>query len=556
MSISAQHSPAGLRPEAVTGVPLARLAAVAGVDPASLTGVANRGTGAAKVEVTGITLRAQGVRPGDLFAALPGNRVHGAVFAGDAARAGASAILTDRAGLAVVIEQGSGAGTDGAAQPVVPVLVVDDPRAVLGSVAAAVYGDPSSQLAVVGVTGTSGKTTTGYLLEAALTAGGHRTGLVGTVETRIAGRASKSQLTTPEAPDLQALFALMLEQRVEAVAMEVSSHALSLGRVAGTRFAVGAFTNLSQDHLDFHPDMESYFQAKAMLFDGRSAAGVVDIDDEYGRRLARLHPGVVTVSSMGDPAADWSVVEMGEAADARVPTVPGGAGQRFVVRHPSGHLLAVELSLPGRFNVANAVLALACVDAVGRDVEAAAAALRDVVVPGRMERVDAGQDFLVVVDYAHKPAALTAVLTAIAADTVGRLIVAVGAGGDRDAGKRPVMGQVAAELADLLIVTDDNPRSESPAAIRAALLHGANGSQRDRPGTADIHEIGDRHEAIRTAIAAARAGDAVVIAGKGHEQGQDVGGVIHPFSDRAEVTAVLAGRGWTGAGRPAPVGSA
>lgn len=545
-------APGGLRPDAVVGVPLGTLAQLAGVDRAALTA-----PDSAQVEVTGITLRAQGVRPGDLFAALPGTRVHGAVFAGDAVRAGATAILTDRAGLAAVIEQGSSA--QGGDQPVVPVLVVDDARAVLGPVSAAVYGDPSTQLAVVGVTGTSGKTTTGYLLEAALTAGGHRTGLVGTVETRIAGRASKSLLTTPEAPDLQALFALMLEQQCEAVAMEVSSHALSLGRVAGTRFAVGAFTNLSQDHLDFHPDMESYFQAKAMLFDGRSAAGVVDIDDEYGRRLAGLHPDVVTVSSTGNPDADWSVVDTDTdiaadgAANTRLPAVPGGR-QRFVVRRPSGGLLPVELSLPGRFNVANAVLALACVDALGRDVDQAAAALRDVVVPGRMERVDAGQDFLVVVDYAHKPAALTAVLTAIAADTVGRLIVVVGAGGDRDAGKRPVMGQVAAELADLLIVTDDNPRSESPAAIRAALLRGANAAHhRVRPGTADIREIGDRHEAIRTAIAAARPGDAVVIAGKGHEQGQDVGGVIHPFADRAEVSAALAGRGWSGAGRPATV---
>jgi UDP-N-acetylmuramoyl-L-alanyl-D-glutamate--2,6-diaminopimelate ligase len=342
-------------------------------------------------------------------------------------------------------------------------------------------------------------------------------------------------------PDVQALFAAMVEQGVDAVAMEVSSHALSLGRVAGTRFAVGAFTNLSQDHLDFHPDMESYFQAKAMLFDGRSAAGVVDIDDAYGRRLARMHPELVTVSSTGDPDADWSVVDT--AADAGLPTFPGGARQRFVVRRPSGDLLPVDLSLPGRFNVANAVLALACVDAVGRDVGPAAAALRDVVVPGRMERVDAGQDFLVVVDYAHKPAALTAVLTAIAADTAGRLIVVVGAGGDRDAGKRPVMGQVAAELADLLIVTDDNPRSEDPAAIRAAVLRGAGATQRRlRPGSAEIREIGDRHEAIRAAIAAAAPGDAVLIAGKGHEQGQDVGGVIHPFSDRAEVTAALAGR--------------
>ena len=226
------------------------------------------------------------------------------MFAGDAVRSGAT-VDPDRPG---------GPGRDPSAAPhsdadepdAVPVLVVDDARAVLGAVSCAVYGNPSSRLSVIGVTGTSGKTTTGYLLEAALAAGGHRTGLVGTVQTRIAGQASRSLLTTPEAPDLQALFALMVEQGVDAVAMEVSSHALSLGRVAGTTFAVGAFTNLSQDHLDFHPDMESYFQAKALLFDGRAAAGVIDIDDEYGRRLAAMHPDAVTVSSAGDAEAEWS----------------------------------------------------------------------------------------------------------------------------------------------------------------------------------------------------------------------------------------------------------
>ncbi len=530
MSPSPLPASLGLRPTAVIGVPLGVIAAVAGVDPAGL--IASGSTAASQVPVTGITLRAQAVRPGDLFAALPGSRVHGAVFAGDAVRAGARAILTDRAGLAAVRDNADGSPDRDA---LVPVLVVDDARAVLGAVSAAVYGDPSKALSVVGVTGTSGKTTTGYLLEAALTAGGHRTGLVGTVQTRIAGQASNSALTTPEAPDLQALFALMVEQGVDAVAMEVSSHALTLGRVAGTRFAVGAFTNLSQDHLDFHPDMESYFQAKALLFDGRAAAGVIVIDDEYGRRLSAMHPDAITVSAVGDPAAGWSVVQVTTSAEGH---------QELTVRRPSGELLTAGLALPGQFNVANAVVALACVQALGRDVETAAAALRNVVVPGRMERIDAGQPFLVVVDYAHKPAALTAVLGAIAAGLAGRLIVVVGAGGDRDTGKRPVMGAAAAQMADLLIVTDDNPRSESPASIRAAVLRGAHDTtDRNRPGSATIVEIGDRHEAIRAAIAAARPGDAVVIAGKGHEKGQDVGGVVHPFDDRAEALGALSDLG-------------
>jgi len=482
----------------------------------------------AETVITGITLRAQSVLPGDLFAALPGTKVHGAVFADQAIRAGASSIMTDKVGLALLQE----AHHDRR----VRVVVVDDARAALGAVASTIYGNPSAALSVIGVTGTSGKTTTGYLLEAALSVAGHRTGLLGTVATRIAGVTRTSTLTTPEAPDLQALFALMREQQVEAVAMEVSSHALALGRVAGTTFEVAAFTNLSQDHLDFHPDMESYFLAKAMLFDGRAASGVIVIDDEFGRRLAMQHRHAVTVSAAGDPAAAWSVTQVNSKA---------GGHQEFTVRRPSGELLSVGLALPGHFNVANAVVALACVDAIGRDVEVAAAALQTVVVPGRMERIDAGQGFLAVVDYAHKPAALSAVLEAIAASLAGRLIVVIGAGGDRDAGKRPIMGAAAAALADVLIVTDDNPRSELPATIRAAVLAGARSAvSRARAGTAEIIEIGDRQEAIRSAIAQARPGDAVVIAGKGHEQGQQIGAVVHPFSDRVEVGSALAAVGF------------
>ncbi|MDQ2737856.1 MAG: UDP-N-acetylmuramoyl-L-alanyl-D-glutamate--2,6-diaminopimelate ligase [Actinomycetota bacterium] len=530
MSTSTSRDSGGLRPTVVAGVPLPMVAQVAGARTAhsGSTGSASSGLGSEAVTVSGVTLRAQWTRPGDLFAALPGAKAHGADFVVDALDAGAIAVLTDAAGVEAMDADARGAVGR------VPVLVVDDVRSVLGVVASTVYGCPSSRLPIIGVTGTSGKTTTGYLLEAALTAGGHRTGLIGTVETRIAGQATTSLLTTPEAPDLQAMFALMLEQDVDAVVMEVSSHALSLGRVAGTSFAVGAFTNLSQDHLDFHPDMESYFRAKALLFDGRAAAAVIDIDDEYGRRLAGRHPAAVTVSAAGNPGAGWSVTGT-EAI--------GAGAQRFTVRRPSGSVLTVELAMPGRFNVANAIVALACIDAIGADVEVAARALRDVAVPGRMERVDAGQDFLVVVDYAHKPAAVSAVLEAISADLSGRLIVVIGAGGDRDAGKRPVMGSAAAALADLLVVTDDNPRSEAPAGIRAAILRGARADvRRLRPGSAEVLDQGDRREAIRTAIGAADSGDVVVIAGKGHEQGQEIGGVVHPFSDRAEVLAALQAR--------------
>jgi len=525
-----------LRPRAVVGVRVAELVEVAGARVVG-DGIESDVTA---VQVTGITLRAQSVQPGDIFAALPGTKVHGARFAADAVRDGAVAVLTDTAGAAVLRDatgdQPTGSVPAHQLWNGIPLLVAGDARSVLGAVSSAVYGNPSSRLAIIGVTGTSGKTTTGFLLEAALAAGGHRTGLIGTVQTRIAGQATKSLLTTPEAPELQAMFALMVEQGVDAVAMEVSSHALSLGRVSATEFAVGAFTNLSQDHLDFHPDMESYFQAKAMLFDGRARAEVVDIDDPYGRRLAGLRPAAVTVSAAGAPDAGWSVMT--------VQATPVGS-QRFAVRRPSGAVLTVELALPGHFNVSNAVVALACVEAAGGDVERAAAALSQVVVPGRMERVDAGQDFMVVVDYAHKPAALSAVLQSVCAGLTGRLIVVVGAGGDRDAGKRPLMGRAAADLADQVIVTDDNPRSESPAAIRAAIVRGAAaGGNRQRAGFAEISEIGDRRKAIADAIALAQPGDVVVIAGKGHEQGQDVGGVVHPFSDRAEVLAALASNGY------------
>jgi UDP-N-acetylmuramoyl-L-alanyl-D-glutamate--2,6-diaminopimelate ligase len=334
-----------------------------------------------------------------------------------------------------------------------------------------------------------------------------------------------SMLTTPEAPDLQALLAVMVQRGVRAVAMEVSSHALVQRRVDGTRYAVGAFTNLSQDHLDFHGDMESYFAAKRLLFDGRAGAEVVVVDDDYGRRLAADRPAAVTVSTRPDSDADWT---------ARARPGPSGS-QQLLVRGPHGMSIDVAIALPGPFNVANAVTALACVSAAGVDPVLAAGGLAAVQVPGRMERVDRGQPFLALVDYAHKPAALAAVLAAVRRHGTGRLILVVGAGGDRDVTKRPVMGQVAAAGADLVIVTDDNPRSEDPAAIRAQLLAGA------RSGNAAVvREIGDRREAIGAAVRAAGPGDVLVIAGKGHELGQEIAGVVHPFSDRDELAAALA----------------
>ncbi len=461
-------SPKSLRPARPVGASVAEIVRQTGavVHRPATAGKHGSDSAAPDLRLSGLTLRAQDVRPGDLFAALPGSRVHGSRFAGEAIAAGAVAVLTDEQGLATLRQD----GTD-----TVPALVAPSPRGLLGAVANLVYGDPSNTLQVVGITGTAGKTTTCYLLEAALGADGSRTGLIGTVQTRIDGDVAPSALTTPEAPDLQALFAVMLERGVSVVAMEVSSHALSLGRVSGTRFAVGAFTNLSQDHLDFHSDMEDYFAAKGLLFDGRSRRHVVDIDTSYGARLAAAHPDAMTVSVTGKDA-DWTVSGVDVSATGIQHTTLAGPDNRSVT---------VDLAIPGAFNVANVAVAIACVDALGRDVQRAADAIAGVVVPGRMERVDAGQDFLAVVDYAHKPAALAAVLDAIREDLTGRLIVVLGAGGDRDTGKRPVMGAEAAARADLLIVTDDNPRSEDPAAIRAQVLAGAHGCGSHRTDRGD-----------------------------------------------------------------------
>lgn len=471
---------------------------------------APRIVGDAGARVTGATLRAHEVRPGDLFAALPGARAHGADFADQALERGAAAVLTDDAG----------AQRAALREADVPVLVHDDPRAAVGPASALVYGDPSTRLDVLGVTGTSGKTTTVYLLEAALAAAGATTGLIGTVETRLGGRQLPSAFTTPEAPDLQALLARMADDGATHVAMEVSSHALSLGRVAGTGFAVGAFTNLSAEHLDFHADMEDYFAAKARLFDGRSRTEVVCVDGPWGRRLVR--DGTVTV---GAPDADWRA----EDVVAR----PDGT-QHFTVHGPDGLVLPVTVRLPGAFNVTNALLALACGAASGYDPAVLARGLAEVRVPGRMQRVEAGQPFLAVVDYAHKPAAVEALLETLRAGTDGRLLTVLGCGGDRDRAKRPVMGRLGAQLSDHLWVTDDNPRSEEPAAIRAEVLAGARGVD---GGVVD--EIGDRRRAIAAAVAEARPGDVVVVAGKGHETGQQVGEQKLPFSDVAELEGAL-----------------
>ncbi|MEU6475686.1 UDP-N-acetylmuramoyl-L-alanyl-D-glutamate--2,6-diaminopimelate ligase [Streptomyces sp. NPDC047017] len=479
----------------------------------SLTELADQ-LGAARpdstAEVTGITHDSRAVRPGDLYAALPGARAHGADFVTQAASLGAAAVLTDPA------------GADRAAATGLPVLVVEDPRARMGELAATLYGRPGRDLLQIGITGTSGKTTTAYLVEGGLRTA-KATGLVGTVETRIGEERIKSERTTPEATDLQALFAVMRERGVEAVAMEVSSHALVLGRVDGCVFDVAVFTNLSPEHMEFHSGMEDYFQAKAQLFTPRrSRLGVVNHDDEYGRRLAaEATVPVITFSAEGHPDADW------RAEDVQV----GPMDSTFTVVAPDGRRIAARSPLAGPFNVANTLAAVVALAAAGLDPQAAADGVAAVPgVPGRLERVDAGQPYLAVVDYAHKTDAVESVLRALRKVTKGQLHVVLGCGGDRDTTKRAPMGAAAARLADTAVLTSDNPRSEDPLAILAAMLQGAAAVPAHERGEVLLFE--DRAAAIAAAVGRARPGDTVLVAGKGHEQGQDIAGVVRPFDDR------------------------
>lgn len=463
------------------------------------------------------------LEPGGLFAALPGTRAHGASFAG---KTQAGAILTDEHGVEILKEAGETR----------PVIEVSDVRDVLGFAAAEVYGHPSSQLSIIGITGTSGKTTTSYLVEAGLIAAGCSVGLIGTTGTRINGQPVPTSLTTPEAPTLQALFARMVQEGVTHVVMEVSSHALALRRVQGTQLKVGAFSNLSQDHLDFHPTMQDYFDTKALFFREDSALraehSVICVDDEWGQRMAQVAgSGAITVGTRGKAAKEAQV----RAHDIQVDPI---GGQRFALDLP-GESLDLSIPLPGRFNVANTALAVAIAQAAGADIQAFSKALARVAVPGRMERIDAGQDFIAVVDYAHKPAAIAEVLDTLRAQVSGRVGIAVGAGGNRDHSKRPIMGAEAARRADFVVVTDDNPRDEEPGPIRTAVIEGAQQAARQREPQPEIVELGDRREAIAALASWAQAGDAIVVAGKGHENGQLVKGVNHPFDDREELRRAL-----------------
>jgi len=464
--------------------------------------------------VSGITMDSRLVHPGDLYVALPGAHHHGAEFARQAADAGAVAVLTDVMGRRL---------TRGLA---LPVVVVDHPRQAMAGVAATIYGRPADALTMCAVTGTNGKTTTTFLLDAALRAGGVSTGLVGTVGFRLNGVALDcvpTTVTTPESTDLQGLLAFLLEERAETVVMEVSSHALVLGRTEAITFDVSAFTNLGRDHLDFHGDMESYFEAKASLFTPeRTKHAVINIDDPRGRELVRRigrESGIrlTTISLEGDAACRALAYQV--QAD----------GRTAVTAELLGRIIDFSLNLPGDFNIRNALTALAMVDAIGGDLDRAAIALGEAQVAGRMQRIELGPDApLVYVDFAHTPQAIAAALQAVG---TRRRIVVLGCGGDRDPQKRGPMGEAAARHADVVIATDDNPRSEDPAAIRAQLINGAQDAVRRDGLATEVIDGGDRRSAIRLALQLAAPGDVVAVLGKGHELGQEVAGTVVPFSD-------------------------
>ncbi len=482
--------------------------------------------GASGRAATGLSYDSRRTRRGDLFFCVVGARSDGHEFAADAVAAGAAGLVVERR-----------LSLD------VPQVIVRDARRTMARIAAEFHGHPADDLLLLGITGTNGKTTTAYLLESILSASGRVTGLIGTVETRVATASRPGVRTTPESVDLQALLAEMRDEGVDAVAMEVTSHALALHRIEGVRFDVAAFTNLSQDHLDFHRDMEDYFQAKRSLFvPGRVGAACANVDDPHGRKLVED----AAVPTIGFGISDDAQVR---AQDVRM----GPWGTEFVVSLsgdgvPAGEV-KISTALVGAFNVSNILAATATAARASIDagaIEAGVSALR--AVPGRFEAMDCGQPFTVVIDYAHTPDSLENALREarrIAQSSEGRVICAFGCGGDRDAAKRPLMGAVAARYADVVVVTSDNPRSEKPLAIIDQILEGLIA---ERGGVPDAVLV-DRREAITEAISLARLGDVVVVAGKGHETGQEFADVTVPFDDRIVAGDVLRELGYSRGGR-------
>jgi UDP-N-acetylmuramoyl-L-alanyl-D-glutamate--2,6-diaminopimelate ligase len=469
-------------------------------DAAQLIGASLHG---ADIAFTGVTHVDSAVETGDLFIAIPGAHVHGATFIEAVTQRGAVAVLTDEAGLAHCKD--------------IPALVVSDVRAAGALVASSLYKYPTRDLSSIGITGTNGKTTVSTLLYQIFEAVGRDTGLIGTVETRIGSEVIKSSRTTPEAPELQSLAAVMRERHMRHLVMEVSSHALSLKRIKGSHFAIAAFTNLTQDHLDFHGTMDAYFEAKAQLFTSEYAEqGFINIDSEYGKRLVEHAQIPMTTISRSNTAATWHFTETHNVS----------RGIEFSARGTGGILIESRTRLFGGYNLDNLLMALAIAVECGIDpVELAAITPSLAGAPGRLEAVSLGQHYKALVDYAHSPDAVSNVLSAAREFTTGKVIAVLGCGGDRDASKRPLMGEALLSGSNIAIFTSDNPRSEDPRTILSQMT-----ATLTYESPSQIIE--DRESAIRTAVSLAEDGDTVLILGKGHEGGQEVNGVVTPFDDR------------------------
>ena len=489
------------RPLANCSKPLSAVLSVVGAQCAEIT---------ESVNVTGISQSSNEISTGDLFIALPGEKFHGAQFAADAIEQGAVAVLTDLTGAAMV----SG----------VPVLVVENPRRAAGVISAWFYEEPMRDLYSVGVTGTNGKTTVTTLLHQIMQAAGRESGLIGTVESRIGSEVLLSKRTTPESAELQGLIATMRERHMRNLVMEVSSHAITLERIRGSHFAVVGFTNLSQDHLDFHKSMEEYFLAKAKLFTFEYAdLAVINIDDVYGARLAAMTELPVMSLSRTNTKATWHFASI----------TRDYVGAAIAIRGSGGILIEGKTILQGGFNYDNLLMAVAIATESGIDPIDIAAILPQLTgAVGRLEAVRLGQNFTALVDYAHSPDAVARVLETAHEITTGSVIAVLGCGGDRDASKRSLMGLALRDGADIAIYTSDNPRSEKPEDILVQMVL-------DIDVQAPNEVITDRKAAIRAAVNHATAGDVVIVLGKGHEKGQEISGVIYPFDDRIELARAI-----------------
>jgi len=492
-----------IRPEASNVKSLAELARFLGIE------IADEKIG--EITFSGVATDTRNILPGDLFVALPGSKSHGAAFIVEITAGGAVAVLTDKQGAQFI----SG---------VLPTLIIADPRGTVGDCASWFYGSPSQSISVVGITGTNGKTTTTALLNQILKYAERETGLIGTVGIEIGTEILPTSFTTPEAAELQSLFAVMQERHVRNVAMEVSSHAISMNRITGTHFKMVGFTNLTQDHLDFHGSMAEYFAAKRKLFTSQFAdLGFVNIDDSYGAELFEAGDIPMISLSRSNTKAGWYF----EVADMN------SNGYSVTLRGTGGIQISGEFGLIGAHNLDNLLMAAAIAFQCDVDPLVIGNSFRYLIgAPGRLERINLGQDFQALVDYAHTPDAVERVLATLKKSTEGRIIAVLGCGGDRDRSKRPIMGSALQVGSDTAIFTSDNPRTESADEILNEMTKGlvlGNTS----------HVIADRREAIAFAVATAQPGDCVVVLGKGHETGQEISGVKHPFDDRLELARAI-----------------